>query len=250
MRHYVFYLACGLLTFGFGLFISIGFYSKTVERSNDIKSQSPAKIADKKNDLIEPVFYQTAVRPADDKREIKEIPVCRDKKLAPLWNELKKDKEFRERVEGFYKNVDCTDLFDVKKIDLNNDGQKEFVLWGNNDSLCGATGNCAIWIYEKKNSEYKLLLQSYAYRDGENEWFEVKNLKSNGYRNLLLKGHFTRAETIYHFYKFNGAKYVEDNCLMYKYTLDEKKPSIMTCREHSQKIDREVRENEKRLEKQ
>jgi len=229
MRRYVFYLAVALLTFGFGLFISILVYLKPVERNDKTEAQKRTEnVAVRGGFVEEPVFYETSQKPADDK---KEIPVCRDKRLAPLWNELKKDKMFRDSVDYSDVDANCAEMLELQKTDLNGDGRKEFVLWGSNLELCGGTGNCQIWIYEKKKGRYKLLLQSVAYNDAA-KWFEPKKAESNGYRNILLKTHSTAAETTYEFYKFNGAKYVEYKCLNYKYTFDEKKPSIKTCAQY------------------
>ncbi|HVE58620.1 MAG TPA: hypothetical protein VNB22_17430 [Pyrinomonadaceae bacterium] len=231
MHRYPFYLMCALVTFGVGLFVSIGFYLKPFEKNDTAEAQKRTENVVPRGSFVEePVFYETSQEPADDE---KEIPVCRDKRLTPLWNELKKDKTFRESVDYFDVDADCSEMLELQKTDLNGDGQKEFILWGSNLKLCGGTGNCHIWIYEKKKGKYKLLLQSVAYNDAS-KWFEPKKAKSNGYRNILLKTHSTAAETTYQFYKFNGAKYVEYKCLMYKYTLDEKKPSIKPCREYSE----------------
>ncbi len=122
-------------------------------------------------------------------------------------------------------------MLDVQEIDLNSDEQKEFILQGNNGNLCSATGSCAVWIYQRKNDGYKLLLQSYAYSDGVEKWIEVKKQKTKGYREILLKTHSSASDTIYYFYKFNGNRYIEINCLLYSYWFNEKEPSIMTCKE-------------------
>ncbi len=238
MRRYVFYIAVALFTFGFGLVAAISLYWKADKR----EFQPPPE--NTKFYVAEPVFFETNKTLSDGK---KEIPLCNDKNLLPLWNELKKDKEFIERIENFNQDEDCAEMLEVQQIDLNGDRRNEFIVWGRSSGLCGGTGNCAVWIYEKKNDKYKLLLQSVAYNDTA-KWFEVKKAKSNGYRNILLKSHFTAAETTYIFYKFNGTKYVEDKCLMYRYFSYEKKTSIMTCKEHSEQIEKELRESEKRLE--
>lgn len=238
MSRFAFYFTIAVLAFGFGSLIAIGFYWKTDGKMNETKIQTESK--PKEVSPVEPVFYETTQTLSDDE---KEIPFCRDEKFLPLWNELKKDKEFLKRVENPDKDAGCEGLLEVEKVDLNGDRRDEFIVWGRSaPELCGGTGNCAIWIFEKKNGGYKLLLQSVAYNDAT-KWFEAKRAKTNGYRNILLKSHFTAAETTYVFYKFNGTKYVEDKCLMYRYFSYEDKTSVMTCKEHSEQIENELRES-------
>lgn len=138
---------------------------------------------------------------------------CTDIELLPVWNELKKDRQFRSRKADFYTTADCADMLEVQKIDLNDDRQNEIVVWGNNGNLCGGTGNCDVWIYEKINGKYKQILQSYAFHELKEKWFEVKQVKSNGHRNLLLKGHHTASETIENYYEYNGSRYKQKKCL-------------------------------------
>ncbi len=251
MRRYIFYLVVSLSAFAIGSFLAFNFYWKAGEKNIYEKTNISIESQPKQNfgrgfgtgfgerRLNEPVYVPKLHK-----------PTCNIKGLLPVWNELIKNKEFKEREKEFYQDADCALMFDVKKVDLNNDGQNEIVFWGNNGNLCGATGNCALWVYEKKGNKYKLLLQSIAYRDGAEEWFEVKNVKTNGYRNLLLKGHFSGYETTHSFYRFNGDRYIETKCWFEIYWMNEEKPSIMTCREYSEETERQLLESEKRLEKQ
>lgn len=231
MRRYTFYLAVALFAFGIGLFFVFKFYWKINEtvNINETKHIETEVVTDKNvgrgyasgNSSI---FNQTVSNV--EKPHI----TCGDKNILPFWNELRKDKRFRERAKDFYMEADCSEMLEIQKIDLNSDGQKEFVLWGRNGNLCGGTGNCDVWVYERKNGKYKLLLQSNAYND-ETKWLELKKAKSNNYQNLLLKTHYSAAETVYEFYKFDGKKYVENKCLFYDYYSADKKPAIMTCKE-------------------
>ena len=239
MRRYTFYLSVALLAFGIGSFVVFKFYWLTdkneiiVEKTNSTTETQSEKyipsgfgIGSGERRLNEPVYVSKQYKPD-----------CSDRKILPVWKQLIKDKDFREAAKDFYMHADCAEMLDVKKIDLNDDGQKEIVLWGNNGNLCGATGNCNLWIYENKNGKYKLLLQAVAYND-ELKWFEAKKVKANGYRNLLLKTHMSGYETEYVYYKFNGNEYLNNKCLMYVYAMSEEKPSIMTCKEYNESIER------------
>ena len=251
MRRYILYIAVALLAFGIGSFVVFKFYWITEEKPNIAEEQkSIAEIQIEKH-------FGTGFGIGSSERRLNEpiyIPklhkaTCSDKKLLPIWNELKKDKDFREAAKDFYMQADCTEMLDVQKIDLNDDGQKEIVLWGQNGNLCGATGNCTLWIYENKNGKYKLLLRAGAY-NAETRWFEVKKAKSGGYRNLLLKTHFSGYETTYAFYKYNNNKYVKGKCLIYSYFISEDEPSVMTCKEYNEETERQLREQQTLAENQ
>ena len=234
MRRTLFYLSVALLAFGMGSFVVFKFYWIVDESPavNDVKKSGIEIQTDKKNrfenaNIGSIVFSQTNESPSNNS---KTKTTCSDEKILPFWNELRNDKRFRERAKDFYMEADCSAMLEVQKIDLNNDGQQESILWGRNGNVCGGTGNCDIWVYEKKNGKYKLLLQSSAYND-ETKWLELKKAKSNNYQDILLKTHFSAAETVYELYKFNGNKYIEDKCLFYDYSLRGEEPSIMSCRE-------------------
>jgi hypothetical protein len=233
MRRTLFYLSVALLAFGIGSFVVFKFYwmvdenSTVNETKNELKTQTNKKIEYSKANGNSFIFTQTNESFSNND---KPKTICSDKKLLPFWNELRKDKRFRERAKDFYMEADCSVMLEIQKIDLNNDGRKESVLWGKNGNLCGGTGNCDIWVYEKKNGKYKLLLQSGAYND-ETKWLELKKAKSSNYQDILLKTHFSAAETVYEFYKFNGNKYIENKCLFYDYSLREEKSAILSCKE-------------------
>lgn len=233
MRRYVFYLAVALLAFGVGSVVVFKVYWITEEKpdhreeANVTTQIQPEQISgtgfgvgSSERRLNEPVYVPKLHK-----------PTCHDRKIIPIWNELKKDEVFKEREEEFYQTGDCRELIEIDRIDLNNDGQKEFIIWGRY-TFSGATGNCVIWIYEKKNGQYKQILQSNAYKNGDEEqWFEVRKTKTNGYRSILLKVHASGYETIEQYYEFDGNQYNEVKCLFLSYFPDENNPSIMTCKE-------------------
>lgn len=235
MRRIGFYLAVALLAFGIGSFFAFGFHWRAEEKNiyeEDLNTTKKTQMEEgvergfgtafSERRLNEPVYVPKIHK-----------PTCTDKNLLPIWNELRKDREFKESEGEFSQTGDCAELIQIERRDLNDDGQKEFIVWGRY-TFCGGTGNCVIWIYEEKNSKYKQLLQSYAYY-GESKWFEVKKSKSNGYHGLLLKTHFTGYETTHSIYKFDGRKYVEAKCWFEIYSMNEDNPSFMTCKEYTEK---------------
>lgn len=232
MRRTLFNLSVALLAFGLGSLVVSSLYRKAEEQtihSEEGEIAAETKIEEKigkgsatgyrSKQSNEPVYIPKLHR-----------ATCASKNLLPVWNELLKDKEFQEQSKKFYREADCKDMFEIQNIDLNNDGRREFILWGKNGNLCGATGNCEMWIYEKKNGKYKQLLHSNGYSDGEEKWFEVNKVTSNGYRNILLKGHASGYETTEQHYEFDGKKYKETKCLFLSYYPDENNPSVRTCK--------------------
>ncbi len=232
MRRYLIYFAVALLAFGIGSLVVIKIHWTTKEPIT-LKEKTISTETQKEKNVGRGFGSGSAIRKLNEPEYIPKLhkPTCRDKKIIPVWKELKKDKYFQERTENFYMNADCSEMFDIEKVDLNDDGQKEFIFWGNNGNLCGATGNCDVWIYEKKKSVYKKLLQSNAYNDGTNKWFELSKNKKNKYRNFVLKGHASGYETTVRFYEFNGKTYQESKCLFEDYFLNEKVPFVETCEE-------------------
>jgi hypothetical protein len=245
MRRYVLYFAVALLAFSVGSFVAIEFRQTPNEKIAVIEQNEMRTENDAKNNTGIGFGTGYAIRRLNEPAYVRELhkPTCKNRKLLPVWNELRKDEEFRELEKDFYMNADCSKMLDVEKMDLNGDGQNEFILWGNNGNLCGATGSCSLWIYEKENGKYKLLLRSGGY-NAETKWFEIKNRKTKGYRNLLIKGHYSASETTHSLYKFNGNRYVENKCWFEIYHINEEKPSTMTCKEYSEETERQLRESQ------
>jgi hypothetical protein len=250
MRRFALYFAVALLAFGSGSLIVIKIHWTTKE-SITLKEKTILTETQKEKNVGRGFGSGSAIRKLNEPEFIPKLhkPTCSDKKLIPIWNELRKDKEFKDRQKEFYQEADCSDSIEIQRVDLNGDGQKEFIIWGRYN-FSSATGNRVVWLYEKKKGKYKQLLQSYAYNDETNKWFEVKRAKSNGYHNLLLKTHYTASETTYEFYKFNGKKYIENKCLFYSYFIDEKKTTIMTCKEYTEQSEKRLREKQDLLKNQ
>src|SRR5829696_3631212 len=113
---------------------------------------------------------------------------CYDMNILPIWHELKKDEEFQDRVGYWSDSSDCSDMLEIKIVDLNSDGKKEFLVRGKNFHLCGAVGNCGFWIFEKKGSRFRRLLSGSDYVDISALGEQVLRTKTKGYADLLLRG--------------------------------------------------------------
>lgn len=121
--------------------------------------------------------------------------------------------------EFFWKNVcnqDCSQEESLRwranlkfeKHDLNKDGAFEYFLFIDHSDWCGAGSNCDYWIFQKKNSEYILLL------NGKN--LRVRKTTSNSFQDLVSETpmgfcgrNVQRYSRIY--YKFNGREYKESD---------------------------------------
>jgi len=138
---------------------------------------------------------------------------CYDPNILPIWSELKKDPEFVERTSGWYAVINCSEALDIKRVDLNRDGNAEFLVRGKSVPLCGAVGNCAFWVFEKRKARIVKILSASDYVDVAELGDQVMRSRTRGYSDLLLRGHFSAAETGYYTYKFNGKRYVEARCM-------------------------------------
>lgn len=206
MRRYTFYIFIALLTFGIGSFIVLNMYWRSEENL-----YTPTNAVSLNRYTDQPDFRKSFVKYYDSSQEQEaqtkklEKPFCKDKRILQVWNTLIQDKDFQDWEPISKESLDCADTVEVKKIDLNRDGTKEFLLRGK--SLCSPVGNCGFWVYEKKGNKFKKLLYSTDQWEMTDLPNQVKKSRTNGYFDILLKGHFTASETTYQYYKFVKGKY-------------------------------------------
>lgn len=137
---------------------------------------------------------------------------CYDPTILPIWPELKRDEEFKDRLDQTGV-MNCSDMIAIEKVDLNSDGSAEFLVRGKGPYLCSAVGNCGFWIFEETKSRPRILLSASDYSDISQPDDQVSKSRTLGYSDILLKGHFSAAETAYYTYKFDGQKYIESRCM-------------------------------------
>lgn len=208
MHRYTFYILTALLTFGISSFVALNLYWKSQEKSQpSVNPEVLNKLSGKYD------FKETFPRPFDPSKtpqtdgEKPTKPFCNDKNILPVWKELVKSKSFQDWEPNSYQSLDCKDMLELRKIDLNQDGQKEIILRGNNSNLCSVVGNCGFWIYEKKKGKYKNILYETDYIDATDLPHQILKTKTNRYYDILLKGHLIAPDTDYFFYKFDGKNY-------------------------------------------
>lgn len=204
------YLLVALLTFGIGSFIALNFYGKGQNEPRNIENPEikqpdfSSKIKPVKSYSIKE--YEQIFSAASPKKEVPQNPFCRDTKILPIWNQLINDKTFKDWEADSRDSLDCSEMLDVKQLDLNRDGQKEILLRGKNSNLCSPVGNCAFWIYSKNGKKYRKLIHSTDFWEITKMGNQVRKSKTKGYFDILLKGHMSASDTNYDFYKFDGKK--------------------------------------------
>ena len=127
---------------------------------------------------------------------------CKDENLLLVWDEIKN--EFKKKSTGDLTVIrvnNCTNLVKFKQvIDLNEDGQKELVIYKKID--CSATINCKLWIFQKEKKKYQAILEA-----DNVERFTPEKTKNNDYREIQLRTHITGTSHYFQLFKFNGKKY-------------------------------------------
>lgn len=231
MYRFGIYILTALITFGIGsLAASIFHHEKKTETKEIVKEKSFY-------DFFTNKTPRTAAESPPTTEE-RQAPFCRDKRILPVWNLIKNDEYFRER-SGVFQNPDCSDMFEVLRFDLNQDGSKEIILRGKTTELCGAVGNCGFWIFGKIRGQYRKLLSSSDYVDITKMGEQILRTKTNGYFDILLKGHLNAADTDYVYYKFDGAKYKEGKCLVNAHippmASANPKWKFITCRDYAKR---------------
>jgi len=235
MRRFGFYILAALLTFVIGSFIAFKFYRRVADDSANVEKTSTfTQTYAVRKPWERP--WKIPVQPVQETSPPK--PFCKDGKILPIWKELIKHKSFQDWGLASNESLDCVDMLDVREIDLNQDNKKEILIRGKNFNLCSAVGNCAFWIYEKKNGKFNELLYSTDYIDVTESPNQVKKTKTNNYFDILLKSHWSAADTEYSTYKFNGKKYKENKCLVETCVVctgNKPKWEFISCQEYSKR---------------
>ena len=148
---------------------------------------------------------------------------------AALTQLVLQDKEVQEAINDLSASTDgITKGITVKKIDLNNDGQLEFIVVLNEEGICGAHANCPNWVYRKTGSEYQLLLRTFG------QQLLLEKPSTNSFRDLRSEGASSAFETDFSIYKFDGNKYQAKACYSRTYSVKGRKPKIarIKCEEN------------------
>jgi hypothetical protein len=116
----------------------------------------------------------------------------------------------------------------IQKIDLNNDGKREYMIELGGEDFCGSAGNCLNWVYGKKSGEYNLLVST------NTRLLLLEKTSTNKFDDLSTEdrgGDFYTYNVV--IYKFNGYKYEAKKCfdrVYAKYKLVKTIPTV--CKEN------------------
>jgi hypothetical protein len=144
------------------------------------------------------------------------------KEKAALTQLVLQDKEVREALggEGALSVDDITKGVIVKKVDLNKDGQPEYLVTLEVGYFCGAHANCPDWVYRKTGGEYQLLLRTFG------QQLLLQRSSTNSFRDLRSEGASSAFETDFSIYQFDGNKYQAKACYSRTYSAQRRNPKI------------------------
>jgi hypothetical protein len=135
------------------------------------------------------------------------------KEKAALTQLVLQDKEVKEGMTGDDSPSvgDITEGITLKKIDLNKDGQPEY-LTTLGPFLCGVTGNCLTWVYRKTGDEYQLLLRT------SGRQLLLEKTSTGGFRDLRMEAGNSADKQDFSIYRFDGNKYLARVCYTQTYS--------------------------------
>lgn len=134
-------------------------------------------------------------------------PFCKNPNWLPIWNAIRTDRESRARLDDAFDIQDCSQMFEVRHVDLNHDQRKEILVRGKTVPLCGGVGNCMFSVLEKHGNKLHILLTTTDYIDRSVMGRQILKSSTNGYADLLTTGHIVAGETSFDYWKFDGHKY-------------------------------------------
>lgn len=102
----------------------------------------------------------------------------------------------------------------IEFVDLNGDGEPELIAQAFGiKGGCGATGNCPLWVFEKVNGHYQLILDT---RNGQAEGgiqiLTIRSQRTNGFNNLVLGTTDSASERTLYEYRFGKGRYHVVGC--------------------------------------
>jgi len=117
----------------------------------------------------------------------------------------------------------------VKRVVLTADGVKGLVVQGYSSCMCGATGNCPIWIIGEGSAPQLLL-----HRDGVQN-FAVEETHSSDLFDLVFGSHYSAMESYLQRFQFDGSKYRRTGCATLEWSdpvgnrFDPPRIKVMRC---------------------
>jgi hypothetical protein len=209
MRRYTFYLSVALLAFGISSFFVFKFY------------WNEEAIISKGNEISEISMNDAKKQFSQDVKGFRPKYTCNDKDILSLRRQLETD-EFLARFENHkhlqsknLSEIDCSEIYEIERTDLNNDNLEEIVIKGNSVDVCSVRGNCKLWVFLKTENNYRIILHD--------EWtfnYKIQTEKTNGYKDLRITMNSSNGNpaSYVNVFKFNGNNYQRKECFSEEWT--------------------------------
>ncbi|MBX7174436.1 MAG: hypothetical protein K1X72_25915 [Pyrinomonadaceae bacterium] len=215
MNRYAFYLIISLLAFGIGITSFLFFYQqKEISQSNKFLRVEEIEVS---NSI--PTHIQTV---ASDEDEICSGLDAEDYFEPAIKKWLKEQKIEEKPIRPPKEYQSEGDKFIPSLIDVNHDGRKELMIkW-----YCSPTKNCAVYIFEKKDNDYRRLFFScqkiQAIHFGKSSY--------KGYQEIQTTTKLNEKTGFYSTYKFNGEYYDTTKCFQFDHEKNKKEDiSLVEC---------------------
>lgn len=216
MFRYLIYFTIAIFAFGLGVFVAFNFHWRIEKEEIQIQEFNEIKVNKKANSSML-------------KEEGKKITlVCEDKVLKPIWQKMMDSQSFKDYVDidadSTIDKLDCTKEFEVRLVDVNDDGTKEIAVQGRWEGyFCGMYSGCSFWLFKKDKKDYQSLL-SY-----ENVFdYKLGKKKRSGFRDLILTSNSGHYGIRRYFYQFNGAKYKAKRCYLESFNYYDRNGQLQT----------------------
>lgn len=215
MLRYSLYIFAAIITFSISSLFAIDYSLLQIDGNSRAKTIPIIPKKSNKNQSIS----------SNVKKEI--MYDCKNKTIIALELFLKTT-EFVNRVNSddsllkndFPQAINCKDIYELKKVDLNKDGRKEILIEGSTFGLCNMRGNCEFWVFEKVGKKYKQILY--------HEWtfsYKISHRFTNGYANIEVYANSSNGNPSHylHIHKFNHKSYKLKKCFsVYEFFYDDK----------------------------
>ena len=148
--------------------------------------------------------------PKIEQRKKPTRPICKDRRILPVWRPILRKATIQEWKDSIASHgvADCSKLFEVVYFNLNQRGPNEILVRANGGfPFCGATGNCSVWVFQKRGGRYVEILEAHDLFDVIPMGNQVLRSRSNGYHDLLMHYHHSASETGKTTYRWNGKRY-------------------------------------------
>ncbi|HWX55865.1 MAG TPA: hypothetical protein VN176_14850 [Verrucomicrobiae bacterium] len=105
--------------------------------------------------------------------------------------------------------------FRIERIRLTAEDKTQYIIGGWGSCVCGAVGNCPVWILEKRAEGFTVLLSNGGY--GGYNGFSVEETSTNGYKDMILRSHDSASSHYLFAYRFSKGGYRLFQCSFVDY---------------------------------